>query len=303
MLDLYSRDPDPGIHAALEWVLRKWGKGDELKALDRQLAAGKPEEKRRWYVTRQGHTFARLDGGLAIATKEVTVEQFLQFRKEHHYNPQYAPNTDCPVNWVTWYDAVAYCNWLSEQEGIDKAEWCYEQNADGRFAAGVKVKANYRRLSGYRLPSEEEWEFACRAGAVTSRYYGEAEALLGKYAAYTQGPNDRCMRAVGSVKPNDWGLFDMLGNAQEWCHGRDVPRPAQAAKGPETTAARPDGDEPEEEIADPVDRVIRGGSFLPGPAVLTATYRDEGRPSDRGGDVGFRPARTWTKAITSNKTP
>ncbi len=73
------------------------------------------------------------------------------------------------------------------------------------------MKENYLSLTGYRLPTEAEMEYACRAGAVTSRYYGETEELLAKYGWYLQNSKERTW-PVGSKKPNDLGLFDMHGN-------------------------------------------------------------------------------------------
>ena len=117
---------------------------------------------------RIGHSFA-------IAAREVTVEQFLRFRKDHEYSKQHAPTPDCPVNIVTWYDAAAYCNWLSKQEGIRERQWCYLPNDKDEYAEGMKLAPDYLKRTGYRLPSEAEWEYASRARAVTSRYYGETE--------------------------------------------------------------------------------------------------------------------------------
>jgi hypothetical protein len=67
---------------------------------------------------------------------------------------------------VTWYDAAAYCNWLSEQEKIPKDQWCYEPNGKREYAEGMKVKANYQALLGYRLPRDAEWEYS----AMLSHY-------------------------------------------------------------------------------------------------------------------------------------
>ena len=67
------------------------------------------------------------------------MDQFLRFRKDHEYVKEYAPTGDCPVNKVSWYDAAAYCNWLSEQEGIPKEQWCYEPNKEGKYAEGMKM--------------------------------------------------------------------------------------------------------------------------------------------------------------------
>src|SRR5207245_1595842 len=110
-------------------------------------------------------------------------------------------------------------NWLSKQEGLPETEWCYEPNPDGKYAEGMKLTADYLRRTGYRLPTEAEWEYACRAGAVTSRYYGQTEELLGKYAWFF-GNSQELTWSVGSLKPNDLGLFDMHGNVYCWCQER-----------------------------------------------------------------------------------
>src|SRR6516225_9822232 len=80
----------------------------------------------------------------------------------------------------------------------------------------MKVKPNYRRLLGYRLPTEVEWEYACRAGTLTAWAHGSDEAMLGHYAWYLLNSSST-MHPVGSLKPNALGLFDMGGNASQWC--------------------------------------------------------------------------------------
>src|SRR5262249_35042771 len=149
------------------------------------------------------------------SSKEVTVAQFVRFRKEHSIERYYAPSMNCPVNMVTWYLAAEYCNWLSDQEGIPKEQWCYLPNKAGKYEAGMRMAANYLQRTGYRLPTEAEWEYACRAGAETTFSFGESEDLLGKYAWYTASSLTRS-HPVGLLKPNDVGLYDMHGNALEW---------------------------------------------------------------------------------------
>src|SRR5207248_6294887 len=123
------------------------------------------------------------------------------------------PEPSCPIGGVDWYEAAAYCNWLSKEEGIDKDQWCYEMNPMGQV---TKLKEDYLSLTGYRLPTEAEMEYATRAGAMTSRYYGETEDLLAEYAWYNENSGDMTW-PVGRKKPNDLGLFDMQGNVWCWC--------------------------------------------------------------------------------------
>ncbi len=115
----------------------------------------------------------------------------------------------------TWYMAAHYCNWLSEQEGLPKDQWCYLPNEAGAYAEGMSIPADVLERTGYRLPTEAEWEYACRAGAVTSRYYGHSIDLLDAYAWYQANSKEHAW-TCGSLLPNDLGLFDMLGNEFEW---------------------------------------------------------------------------------------
>ena len=187
---------------------------------------------------------------------------------------------------MTWYEAAAYCNWLSQKEGIPEEQWCYEKNADGKYAAGMKAKKNYLELTGYRLPSEAEWEYACRAGATTSRYYGLTEVLLPQYARYAEN-GEKHAWPVGGLKPNGFGLFDMLGNVAEWCHepftGYGIPDPKKAT--PDISYISP--------VSDGSSRLLRGGSFLIQPSTVRSATRLFSRPSLRSSSFGFRPSRTY----------
>src|SRR5262249_20261050 len=138
----------------------------------------------------------------------------------HSYTRRKSPDPDGPIISVTWYEAAQYCRWLSEQEGVKPEQMCYssveeiERCKDGR--APLPLPADYLSRTGYRLPTEAEYEYACRAEAETSRFYGAAEERLANYAWYSHNSQNRTW-PVGQKKPNDFGLFDGLGNVWQWC--------------------------------------------------------------------------------------
>ena len=119
----------------------------------------------------------------------------------------------------------------------------------------TKLKEKYLSLTGYRLPTEAEMEYATRAGAVTSRYFGETDELLPKYAWYMKNSQEQTW-PVGSLKPNDLGLFDVQGNVFTWCQ--------ESYKGYPTKKNDEVAEDKEDElvITPTQSRVLRGGSFL-----------------------------------------
>jgi formylglycine-generating enzyme required for sulfatase activity len=311
LLSLYENDPDAGIHGAAEWALRQWDQASKLREIDtRAKGNDKQQGPLRWFVNSQGQTFTVIEGPtefrmgsprtepdrnatielphrriiprrFAIAAKEVTVAEYQEFVKDnpgadHASNNKYSPDPKGPMNSVTWYHAAAYCNWLSRKEG--KAE-CFAVDNQGRF---VEV-ADALRRSGYRLPTEAEWEYACRAGALTPRYYGSGLDLLGRYARYIGNSQDHAW-LCGSLLPNDLGLFDMLGNVYEWC--REPPLPYQPA---------PDGtviDNISMQSYSHADRLLRGGAFVYRAPNLRSADRNARAPAHVNTYDGFRLART-----------
>jgi hypothetical protein len=184
---------------------------------------------------------------------------------------------------ITWYDAAAYCNWLSKAEGLPREEWCYD--ADQKFEEGMTLLSGYLKRTGYRLPTEAEWEYACRAGSGTSRYFGERSQLLGEYAWYTKNSGDKWLLPVGRLKPNDFGLFDMQGNVREWCQDRALfyKKDREWTGDPENLG----------KLISSQSRVLRGGSFLSDARGVRSAARANNRPDYRTTGYGFRVARTY----------
>lgn len=189
-----------------------------------------------------------------------------------------------PVENVTWFDAIEFCNLLSKKE---KLKPYYELDAidrDGDVIRSATVTVNGG--PGYRLPSESEWEYACRAGTTTSYVTGEPIALLGQAAWYggtadVAGNSQEHTHRVGLKIPNDFGLYDMHGNVFEWCHDwYDYTAYERAVT---NDPAGPSGGS---------EKVIRGGSWNTAPEFCRSASRGAMEPGKRSSDVGFRVART-----------
>ena len=148
------------------------------------------------------------------------------------------------------------------------------------------MSADYMKRTGYRLPTEAEWEYACRAGAMTSRYYGQSDELLAKYGWFNKNSGKKAW-PVGSLKPNDFGLFDMQGNAYTWCQDRATTY--VAGQGGKAAEDREDASPP----LDKDSRMLRGGGFNSLLWFLRSAYRTRYPPGLRYTSYGFRPARTY----------
>jgi formylglycine-generating enzyme required for sulfatase activity len=187
--------------------------------------------------------------------------------------PGFEQTDDHPVVCVSWNEAVEFCNWLSKKE---KLQPCYTRVAGGRdwkceFAA-----------NGYRLPTEAEWEYACRAGTTTRYSNGDDFRQLPKVGKVSVKPEEQQSTApVGSYQPNAFGLYDMHGNAREWCWDRYGKYDAGVGvvtdpRGPDTGPAR----------------VLRGGSWRQGPNDCRSAARDKLPPDEHVKSAGFRVARS-----------
>lgn len=173
---------------------------------------------------------------------------------------------DRPVEQVSWFDAVRFCNALSLLEGLPEAYALTTGDARWLDPTGP----------GYRLPTEAEWELACRAGTTTAFTTGDALPATQANFERRLGP---ATTPVLSFPPNPWGFHDMHGNVWEWCAD------AYDAAGP-PTQVDPVGE------GDASSRVARGGSWASGAAACRSSARAQLGPWDRKSSVGFRLAMT-----------
>jgi formylglycine-generating enzyme required for sulfatase activity len=174
-----------------------------------------------------------------------------------------------PVERVSWLDAVEYCNKLSEKEGLKPF---YELEAG---SARVPDWAG----PGYRLPTEAEWEHACRANSKTRYSFGNHEAGLGEHAWY-DGNSGSQTHPVGQKRPNAFDLFDMHGNVWEWCwdgYAADYYKGSPVDDPPGASGAS--------------SRVFRGGCWISEPPFVRSAFRNWFTPDFRDYRLGFRLAR------------
>ncbi len=174
-----------------------------------------------------------------------------------------------PMQHVTWYDAVAYCNWLSKKLGYEE---CYYEKDGGIYCDFTK--------NGFRLPTEAEWEYAARGGQKSHNYVFSGSNDYTEVAwidetTFLTGP-----RPVGLKKPNELGIYDMTGNVWEWCYDWYSPMFYQNSPVDNPVNERPTG-----------YKVIRGGGWHYRPEYSTVTSRDGPKPSYTNYNYGFRVVR------------
>jgi formylglycine-generating enzyme required for sulfatase activity len=287
----YQKAPDSGTHSAAGWALRQWKlTPPKLKPSAPQVADERPLKDHPWYVNSLAMKIVGIPAdvyrisskedpdnqprkepvkGFWVSDCEVTVEQFRtlvpQAKGPQTESDSLTPlDLRKPVIYVTWYDAVEFCNRLSEKERLHPYYRLENEKRDeksGRITEAVVVPGNG---NGYRLPKEVEWEIACRASTTTEYSFGENDSDLPDYAWFTNNSSGKA-HPVAEKRPNAWGLHDMHGNVFEWCEDRYY--------------------------EEGVSRVFRGGCWDFSAESCRSSYRFRYEPAYRYDDLGFRVAR------------
>jgi len=318
LLRLFQDAPDGGTHSAAWYALKRWRELEpsiQIPVLKpRQLSAG---ENPGWFVNTQGMVMIRIPHGsftmgddssaasanekphkvtltrdFYVSDREVTYWQFREFPMNAPEDPtcpdewkklgkilggereSFRPVPDRPVQRVNWFEAVAFCNWLSRSEQLTPYYSLSKTGAGDGWKCDQNPQAN-----GYRLPTEAEWEYACRAVSQKQYAFGDDVRMLEEYANYGSSLGDGT-RPGGIKLPNGWGLFDMHGSVSEWCQDRYrgdyySTSPTDDPAGPEVGSTR----------------VSRGGDWWGVASHCRASNREWLDPGYRDGHLGFRLVR------------
>lgn len=197
----------------------------------------------------------------SMSAYEITQRQFFDIMGSNRPYFKGLSGDNLPVEQVNWWEAIKYCDALSAKAGLQP---CYDESTG--YCDLTK--------SGFRLPMEAEWEYACRAGTTSNYYTGNLESDLAIAGWYSSNSGDK-PHPVGRKTPNAWGLYDMHGNAGEWCNDWYKSYSSASAVNPTGAKISP-------------DRVVRGGAWYSGGSACRSAARAVSPPSGGSKNFGLR---------------
>ncbi len=235
--------------SAAELLFRRWGHGTRIDKINNELATPVTAATDRlreydWWVNSQQYVMCVIDAPLqftagspadeflrnedetlmevrisypfAVGAHEVSIKQYERFRAIPEIDFANSTGTNLPANRISLVQAMQYCRWLSEQEGVAEEQMCYPPvdtiTLDHAFPTDDQLSK-----TGYRLLTEHEWEGVCRAGSKTTWFTGREPEMMDHFACAFPRSGNR-PNSIGMMLPNAWGMFDMAGNILEWCH-------------------------------------------------------------------------------------
>ena len=312
-LKWYQIEPDAGLHSALDWLLRKrWGLEKECDRMVESLKSIVTPDKK-WFINSMGQTFVIVDGptrfnigspldeplryeaevvhsrfisnAIAFGQKEVTISEFLALIPEQRYTEKYAKTLDTAMSCISWYDSARYCNLLTEKE-FTKEDCIYIPNVAGLYEQGMSIVNDPLKKKGYRMLTEAEFEFVHRGGSTKTFNFGSDVRLLDRYCFYAANSKNQ-LWPVGTLRPNEFGLFDTGGNAFEWCLEEYAPYYDLKGKDENFFINMHD-----KNISTSISRCMRGGCFYNQISSLRSADRNGAKPDDRSNSRGLRLVRS-----------
>ena len=311
----YANHASAAVHAACRYLPRVWGRHDVVDKVDQTVVPPEPPGGRGWFTVKvedRCFTFVIFEPGcftmgtpsgeqgrgqledehqvqitrrFALCTREITKEEFERFLTSEHITgwpdiTEWSTHSAAPIVAPTWYESVRYCNWLSARAGLPASRWCYE--GTDRLESTGDCPYHFDR-TGFRLPTEAEWEYACRAGTITTYSFGSDATLLDRYG-WSQSNSEIKTHEPGLLMPSIGGLYDIHFNCWEWCQ--------------DWYDAYPDGS-----VTDPVGpptgarRALRGGCWNLGPRWGRSGCRNAHLATNRNYYIGLRLALTVPSGV------
>ncbi|WP_149495525.1 bifunctional serine/threonine-protein kinase/formylglycine-generating enzyme family protein [Roseiconus lacunae] len=246
--EIFLQSNNAYLHSVAWWMLgqldddRNWVR-QEIGRLATVQSRNSPADLGRtcdWTINSQGQTFIRFDwpgATVDVSATEVTREQFSAFSEQHPLPKdrsefeRRAPHQDCPTILISWFSAVDYCRWLTQEEGMGEEDQCYPPTKEEQETIGIYP--NLRQRRGYRLLLPEEWTQACYGDATSQFAFGEDPSLLTAYGVAPGEYPDRfeIQTPVTQMKPLSTGMFGMYGGVREWCTGYSHGKEQQPIRG------------------------------------------------------------------------